>query len=48
MKLLLPLLMSAFSAASFAQAQAPLAQAPPVAQLSRTTEVMVILTTNQE
>jgi hypothetical protein len=47
MKLMLPLLMSAFSAASFAQSQSPLPQPPSGAQLPRITEVMVILTAKQ-
>jgi hypothetical protein len=45
MKLLLPLLMSAFSAASLAQS--PPAQLPSGAQLPKTTEVMVMLTARQ-
>ena len=38
MKLLLPFLMSAFSAASMAQSQSPVSEAPSGAQLPITTE----------
>ena len=47
MKLLLPLLMSAFPAASVAQSQSPSPLPPSGAPLPKTTEVMVILTAKQ-
>ena len=47
MKLMFPLLMSAFSALSLAQSQSPPAQPPSGSPLPRTTEVIVILTARQ-
>ena len=47
MKLLLPLIMSAFPIASVLQSQSPSPQPPPGAPAPKTTEVMVILTARQ-
>ena len=47
MKLMLPFIMSLFSAASIAQSESPSTQPPSGAPAPKTTEVMVIMTARQ-